>query len=204
MEITDLGKRSVGRFILEVFLVSIFIATVFVVGYYSGLKSGLEFNLEFLPVLTPTPTPPGQSPTDQPEGEALKNQIQSISPKITWGGPELWEALNERRQQLGVNPLRQENELCIIASLRLNELLELEKLDAHKGFANLTERRPDVKWIFEKYNLYEFLISGAKTPQEAVAQWEHTLAHRILLAGGEFVWGCAYASRGFAVVLAAF
>jgi len=128
-----------------------------------------------------------------------------VSPQVSWGGPELWAAVNKRRTELGVNPLSQKDELCTIASIRLNELLDLGKLDGHVGFSNLEERRADLKWIFDKYsNMAEFLAVGGKTPEETVSLWENTLGHKKLLTGGEYVWGCIYAQNTFAVAITAF
>ena len=125
-------------------------------------------------------------------------------PKPSWGGPELWEAVNKRRVELGVNPLKQKDELCTIASIRLNQLLELGKLDGHEGFSKLPETRPDLKWVFDQYNLSEFLVAGASAPTEAVSLWENTLGHKKLLSGGEYSWGCVYAQNGFGVAIAAY
>ena len=121
-----------------------------------------------------------------------------------WGGPELWEVVNKRRIELGVNPMSSREELCTIASIRLNQLLELGKLDAHEGFGKLPEERADIRWIFEKYNLTEFLVSGATSPTEAWALWANTLGPKKQLTGGEYVWGCIYAQNGFAVAIAAY
>ena len=141
------------------------------------------------------------TPTPQP----TKAQKQSAPMSVTWGGPELWSAVNSKRQELGVNPLSQRDELCTIASIRLNELLALGTLDGHEGFSNLQERRPDLGWIFEKYsNVAEFLAMGGQTPGETVSMWENTLGHKKLLAGGEYVWGCIYAQNTFAVAITAF
>ena len=128
---------------------------------------------------------------------------QIVTPKISWGGPELWEAINKRRVEKGVNPLKQRDELCTIASIRLNQLLELGKLDGHAGFVPVLER-DDLKWISEKYNVSEYLIQGYQTPVEAVAAWENTMGHRSLLVGGEYVWGCVYAQNTFGVAIAAY
>lgn len=124
-------------------------------------------------------------------------------PRVTWGGPELWEAVNKRRVEMGVNPLSRRDELCTIASIRLNQLLDLGKLDGHAGFEPTLDRS-DLGWIREKYNMSEFLIVGYLTPAEAVSAWEHTLGHRGLLAGGEYVWGCVYAQNTFGVAIAAY
>lgn len=124
-------------------------------------------------------------------------------PKATWGGVELWNAINKRRVELGVNPLKQLDPLCTIASIRLNQILELGKLDGHTGFVPVLQR-DDLKWISQKYNISEFLIQGYPTPEEAVKAWENTLGHRALLAGGEYVWGCVYAQNTFGVAIAAY
>jgi uncharacterized protein YkwD len=135
------------------------------------------------------------------------NKTQTISTttsaKITWGGPELWTAINKRRVELGVNPLKQMELLCTVASIRLNELLELGKLDGHEGFVPVLERS-DLKDQTEKYNISEFLIQGYPTPDAAVAAWENTMGHKALLAGGEYVWGCVYAQNTFGVAIAAY
>lgn len=143
-----------------------------------------------------------EEPTPAPTPAA--KPVVVATPRPSWGGPELWEAVNKRRTELGVNPMSSRVELCTIAAIRLNQLLELGKLDGHEGFSKMPEARPDLKWIFDKYNISEFLLSGASSPQEAVSLWENTLGHKQLMSGGEYVWGCIYASYGFAVAIAAY
>lgn len=144
------------------------------------------------------------------EGEvrptALPTQsVKKVTQGVSWGGPEMWEAINTKRIGYGVNPLKRSDELCTIASIRLNELLELEKLDGHEGFGNMTQRRPDLNWIFEKYStIAEFLAYGGTTPSETVSLWDNTLGHKKLLNGGEFVWGCVYAQNTFVVAITAY
>lgn len=123
--------------------------------------------------------------------------------KISWGGPELWTQINKRRVENGVNPLAKKDELCTIASIRLNELLDLGKLDGHAGFAPVLDRS-DLKWISEKYNISEFLAQGYSSPEATVKAWEDTLGHKTLVAGGEYVWGCVYSQNTFAVAIAAY
>ncbi len=179
--------------------------TVFLVGYSRGYingKNDSEITFQNLlsdkvssmtkPIETAQPTnKPTVRPTSAPQ-------------KVVWGGPDLWTAVNKARIVNGVNALSQKDEICTIASIRLNELLELGKLDGHAGFSNLAETRTDLKWIFEKYNLSEFLVSGASSATEAVSLWENTLGHKKLLTGGEYVWGCTYAQSGFGVAIAAY
>jgi len=207
---TSINWEDTLKSIFSIFSISI-IVTLFIsvyilglmMGFIAGQKSGREEILAFLnqkakevsPTLSPTPTLQPKPTT---------SIIRSMS-KPKWGGPELWEAVNTRRKELGVNPLQQKDELCTIASIRLNEILELGKLDNHEGFSNMVEKRPDLQWIFEKYStLAEFLAVGGQTPQETVSLWENTLGHKKLLSGGEFVWGCIYAQNTFAVAIAAY
>lgn len=196
------------RIILKVFigvfiavLVSLFLVNLYFLGFRTGFEMGVEKmqrEVKFSEAVnTPSPTP-SFTPSPKPQ------QVHIKPPAPTWGGPDLWEAVNKRRKELGVNPLSTRSELCTIAAIRLSDLLEAGKLDGHEGFSSMPERRPDLKWIFEKYNLSEFLLSGAQSAQEAVSLWENTLGHKKLLSGGEYVWGCIYAQAGFAVAIAAY
>lgn len=176
----------------------------FVGGYNSGISDAKESLVSFVELQaesTPTPVPTN-IPTKVPD---VKVTPRVYIPRAAWGGPELWEEVNKKRQSYGVNPLAQRDELCTIASIRLNELLELGKLDGHEGFSNLSEERPDLEWIFEKYSVVaEFLAMGGETPQETVELWNNTLGHKKLLEGGEYVWGCIYAQNTFAVAITAY
>ena len=181
---------------------------VYLVGVLKGYKVGqadtegrIASIIEQLTLLSASPS----------SSEEFLNPTQIPTPKkttpqsISWGGPELWAAVNKRRTEFGVNPLNQRDELCTIASIRLNEQLELGTLDNHEGFTNLKDRRPDLAWIFEKYaTIAEFLAQGGESAAETVSLWENTLGHRKLLTGGEFVWGCIYAQNTFAVAITAY
>jgi hypothetical protein len=140
---------------------------------------------------------------------ASPNKVSPVKPKPvtyqkpTWGGPDLWMAVNIRRVERGVNPLKQKDELCTVAAIRLNQILDKGSLDAHEGFEP-TLKRDDLAWISKEYNVSEFLISGYATPTESVDAWENTLGHKKLLVGGEYVWGCVYAQNLFGVAIAAY
>ncbi len=189
------------------FLLIIFMAAGggYAYGFIKGLDySGTEFSLfkinlknpftRFISITHPNPTP-----------LIIEKPVYPTNiPRPTWTGPELWEEVNARRREVGVGELQKKEEICTIASIRLNELLELGKLDNHEGFTSLPSRRPELNNIYEKYSLTEFLLSGASSPQEAVSLWENTLGHSKLLKGGEYVWGCIYAQYGFAVAITAY
>jgi uncharacterized protein YkwD len=182
-----------------IFIVAIVvILSAFMVGFSRGFMLGKSqqqvASATTIPSVlsSPTPTP-----------KTVYVPTKSAGTKITWGGPALWEAVNKRRVQLGVGPLSVKDDICTLSSIRLNELLKLGSLDGHAGFSKLAERE-DLKPTFEKYNLSEFLVSGADSPQEAVNLWENTLGHKELLTGGQYVWGCIYAQEGFGVAIAAY
>ncbi len=199
------------RIIFEVFynIFTVFlIVFLIVLAYFLGFKSGeifganklreqfvrLEENVSSKEIARQTPTP-----------LSVKTPVPTARPRIiNWTGPQLWEEVNKARVAHGVGPLKQKDELCTIASIRLNELLELGKLDGHEGFSTLPERRPDLKWIYEQYTIAEFLIAGATSAKDAVDSWLDTLGHSKLLTGGEYVWGCTYAQNGFGVAIAAY
>lgn len=209
----NLASQGAGNIIIKVakvfsgvVLASGFITIVFttylvgfVKGYGTGWNSAERELQKYLSDKVSSTTAPAasQRPVAQPV------IVRPTNPPV-WGGPQLWDAVNKRRVQLGVNPLSIKEEICTIASIRLNQQLDLGKLDGHVGFSNMPTSRPDLKWIFEKYNLSEFLVSGASTPQNAVDMWENTLGHKELLSGGQYVWGCIYAQNGFGVAIAAY
>jgi len=181
-----------------VFLSTILYAT-YSISYSAGYSEGQASQLYIkIPKVNPSPSA-AMTNTPKPTEKA----VAKIN-KVTWGGPELWEEINKGRVRNGVNPLNKKDELCTIASIRLNELRALGKLDGHEGFSKMPDSRPDLKWIFEKYNIAEYLIVGYETPDAAVSAWEHTLGHKSLLAGGEWVWGCVYAQDTYAVAITAY
>ncbi len=182
----------------------VIVLTTFLVGYIKGYAFGKNDQaltdqkaLSQIVSATMRPVPVASvAPSYYPQ--------PTTYPKVTWGGPQLWEAVNKRRVEFGVNPLKEKDELCTIASIRLNQILELGKLDGHVGFSTVLTDRPDLKYIFDQYNISEFLVSGATSPQNAVDLWENTLGHKKLLSGGEYSWGCIYAQDGFGVAIAAY
>lgn len=191
--------------ILFAFVFSVITLTAFVVGYVKGYGFGTADTEKVLQQFVKDKVSATTIPIATPNASASPKIIyQTIQPKVTWGGPQLWDSVNKARAANGVNPLSVREELCTIASIRLNQLLELGKLDGHVGFSNMPTDRTDLKWIFDKYNLSEFLVSGASSPQEAVSLWENTLGHKELLTGGQYVWGCVYAQNGFGVAIAAY
>lgn len=200
-------------YILKVFFVSGAVTlvgvTVFQVSYIKGHNDATQkAQEEFDNLLTQFQN--GQiaiKPTNSATPVSTSRPIATKAPApkpVAWGGPDLWTAVNKRRVELGVNQLSQRDEICTIASIRLNQLLELGRLDGHEGFSTLPEKRPDLKWIYEKYTLTEFLVQGASSAQDAVNLWENTLGHKKLLTGGEYVWGCIYAQNSYGVAITAY
>lgn len=194
---------------ISINLLVVLLIAVYLLGYLQGLTTGQQ-DVESIYLridnLLSLSTPEPQPEADQSLAGTPTSAPKVVSPPpVVWGGPELWGAVNKRRVGFGVNQLSQRDELCTIASIRLNELLDLGNLDGHEGFSNMSERRPDLKWIFERYsNIAEFLALGAESPEETVSLWENTLGHKKLLTGGEYVWGCIYAQNTFAVAITAF
>jgi len=200
--------RGIFKVFASVFLVLIVLSSIYF-SYYLGLQRGILVGKEeYRSALNETKNGKVSSliQTSKPVYVVLPTPVPApvSTSKIIWGGPDLWKAVNKTRVEHGVGELRQKDELCTIASIRLNELLELGKLDGHEGFSNLSERRSDLKWIFERYSISEFLVFGAKSAEEAVDLWLNTLGHKKLITGGEYSYGCIYAQNGFGVAIAAY
>lgn len=133
-----------------------------------------------------------------------KSQTQAQPPSAKtpeFTGVELFAAVNAARKSHGVGELNQKNELCTVASIRLNQQLELGKLDNHAGFNAVLEKYKDQL----PYNrIAENLAEGYNSAAETVTAWEGSPGHAVLLKDGSFVWGCTAANHGFAVLIAAF
>jgi len=190
---------------LLAFVFFVVVLSAFLIGYIQGYGFGKtnteSFFQRFLAGYVSSTTKPIGTPSSSPRPYVKP----SVAPKtVSWGGPQLWEAVNKRRVELGVNPLSVREELCTIASIRLNQLLTLGSLDGHEGFSKMPTDRPNLKPIFDKYNISEFLVSGTTSPQNAVDLWENSLGHKQLVSGGQYVWGCIYAQSGFGVAIAAY
>ena len=208
---------SVVRVFLTIILAVLFVIIlggVYTVGFYQGVQIGQSETENYysfqvsslLDAFTKSqvqPTPVIAQKID--ETSVIPSSDFGYIRNSDWGGPDLWNAVNKRRQELGVNSLNQRDDLCTIASIRLNELLELGKLDGHEGFSNMTERRPDLENILDRYStVAEFLAAGGDSAEQTISMWENSLGHRKLLTGGEYVWGCIYAQNSFAVAITAF
>ncbi len=189
------------RSLVKSLLVSAVMILMLLIGYCLGLGQKSEFKQTPAPVPIPLP-----SPTPKPIQTIPKPQSQPVQRKTTFSGPELWEVVNKRRVENGVGRLERNDEICSIASFRLNQLLERGSLDNHAGFNELWQNESSqYYWIFQKYDIWEYIVyvpSG--TAETAADWWENTLGHKTLLDGGQFTIGCTYAQNGFGVAIAAF
>lgn len=147
-------------------------------------------------------------PTEEviPTATITPSRVPTPKPVVHFTGPQLFDAVNQKRREYGVNPLGHNDDLCSLASFRLNQLLPANSLDNHKGFVDLAnDPNSPFAWLFDKYNIAEFLVLIPDGPaQDAVAAWDDTLGHRILLNGGQYTIGCTYAQRGIGVALAGY
>lgn len=200
------------RPVTKIFLlvtVSVFFVLTLILVYILGLVSGYDAGQDdtqkhFLSLISQRSLSPAPTRTKKVTLTPTFAQ-KSAKLNVSWEGPELWETINSKRIELGVDPLKTRSELCTIASIRLNELLELGKLDNHEGFSNMPQRRPDLKWIFDDYSkIAEFLAVGGNTSEETISLWQNTPDFRKLLDGEEYVWGCVYAQNTFAVAITAY
>lgn len=118
-------------------------------------------------------------------------------------GVQLWQKIQQYRRQHGVPEFKQDNSLCTIASIRINQLIQLEKLDDHQGFEPLVQEYQEKNKI--SFNqVAENILSGYPTPQQAIQAWDGSLGHQALMQDGSYVWACAAANHGYAVLVAAY
>ncbi len=127
-------------------------------------------------------------------------QQSATTKQPTYTGQDLWLAVQNYRRAHQLPLLEQSNELCTVASIRVNELLELGKLDNHDGFDaradQFFERNPG--WT----SINENIASGYETAVQVVEWgWDQSLGHQALIQSREYPKGCAAANAGFAVLI---
>ena len=128
-------------------------------------------------------------------------QITSSKPQESpFTGQELWDAVQNYRQSHALPLFQKSNELCTVASIRVNQLLELGKLDNHAGFTPLSEQffkdHPD--WSAINENIAAGYQSGVQTVEWG---WDQSLGHQALIQSREFPLACAAANYGFSVLV---
>lgn len=146
---------------------------------------------------------PQTSKTNPTTQKTKSSSSATPTPTSYYTGTQLWQEIQAYRRQHGVPEFQQDNVLCTIASIRVNQLLELGKLDDHNGFEPLINQYRD-KGYLTHTNIAENILSGYPTASAAVAGWDSSLGHQALLKDGSYVYGCAAANSGFAVLIAAF
>lgn len=142
---------------------------------------------------------PDFSNTYEQSGQAALPPTVSEQPP-SYTGEDLWQAVQNYRRAQNLPEFTQSNELCTVASIRVNELLELGKLDNHDGFdarsEQFFERNPT--WT----SINENLASGYQTAVQVVEWgWDQSLGHKALIQSREFPSACTAANRGFAVLI---
>lgn len=136
--------------------------------------------------------------TRAPQPLIQTNTQKSSRPTFT--GQDLWKAVQNYRNSHSLPAFEQSNELCTVASIRVNELLELGKLDNHDGF----KRRSDE--FFERNpgwtSINENIAAGYQTAVQTVEWgWDQSLGHQALIQSREFPKACAAANSGFSVLV---
>lgn len=139
-----------------------------------------------------------------PQNKTFNQNPSPITPTPDYyTGVELWQEIQKYRREHGVPEFKQDNTLCTIASIRVNQLIELGKLDDHQGFNPLIQEYKQQGRI--RFNqVAENILYGYPTAQAAIQAWDSSLGHQALMQDGSYVWACAAANHGFAVLIAAF
>jgi uncharacterized protein YkwD len=151
------------------------------------------------------PVPPVNvsSITATPTPAETKKPTPTPSPISYYTGAELWQEVQQYRREHGIPEFKQDNVLCTITSIRVNQLLTLNALDDHNGFSPSIERFRENGQLTHN-NVAENILSGYPTATEAIKGWDSSLGHQSLMLDGSYVYACVSANSGFAVLVAAY
>lgn len=133
-------------------------------------------------------------------GSVVLPENNQIPKEFKYTGQDLWQAVQNYRRAHRLPEFKQSNELCTVASIRLNEQIELGRLDNHDGFSARADEFFDDHQDWS--NLNENLASGYDTAVQVVEWgWDQSLGHQALIKSQEFPKACAAANHGFAVLI---
>ncbi|MCD8485120.1 CAP domain-containing protein [Candidatus Woesebacteria bacterium] len=139
--------------------------------------------------------------TDTVSPQTAQTQSQApVQARPTYTGEDLWAAVQAYRRAHSLPEFQQSNELCTVASIRLNEQLELGRLDNHDGFDARADQffADHPSWT----NINENLAAGYSTAVQAVEWgWDQSLGHKALIQSREYPYACTAANHGFAVLI---
>lgn len=136
----------------------------------------------------------------EPTFTSTNTPEQTTTTRPTFTGEDLWKAVQDYRRAHNLPEFALSTELCTVASIRLNEQLELGRLDNHDGFdARANE-------FFEQHpgwtNINENLAAGYQTATQTVEWgWDQSLGHKALIQSRDYPKACAAANAGFAVLI---
>jgi uncharacterized protein YkwD len=132
-------------------------------------------------VASPPPRPPGAQ-------------------RATFTGQDLWTAVQNYRSAHQLPLFAMSTELCTVASIRVNQLLELGKLDNHAGFQPLSDEffKEHSGWTAINENIAAGYQSAVQTVEWG---WDQSLGHQALIQSREFPKACAAANSGFSVLV---
>ena len=122
---------------------------------------------------------------------------KTVAPTFNYTGDDIFRVINEYRRGVNVGELSLDPNLCYLSSLRLSQLLDLGKLDAHQGFIDFD---PANRFKYERVG--EDLAFGYGSARETVDAWEKSPGHNLVLKDPVNTLGCVASNRGYAVFIA--
>ncbi len=204
------------RFALIVaFLVLVLVGELVAAGYFLVRQSSYSPAPTVIPLpapvaTAPSPTPtraPTSSPTPPPRQLAPASPAARQAPKppppktYNYTSDDLWKALADYRSAHRRYQFNKDDRLCAVAQDRLQQLLKLGTLDAHKGFKErFSNDEAFLQVGFAKVG--ENLASGFETAVKVIEWgWDtSTEGHREAQLSDEYTHACIATSQGISVL----
>lgn len=140
------------------------------------------------------------------------NSLNPVPVQKEFYDSELWETVNKKRKEKGVDELISNSWTCSVATIRLNANLKI----GNGGFDNTSIDKviDEVLKPFEKTPppekedpipdfFVEFLNYGANL-EEVINSWENNMGSKELFTGKKYKYGCVAAQDGYGLVITAY
>lgn len=133
------------------------------------------------------------------QNQVEKSKSSTEKSTTTAGRSDLWQTVNEYRQNHGLAAFIKDEVLCELVRTRLGELQGRGGLDDHAGFRSRTDHYLNEKGYRK---LAENTSQGYTSAVEVLGGWHSSIGHRSLLEATDLDRGCAASGGGFAVLIA--
>lgn len=124
------------------------------------------------------------------------NSTPIVATLPTFTGQEVFDRVNRYRTDNGLNEVKLDDRLCNNLAQRYFDIKQgIEENVAHAKFDEWVKKN-----VPSNFSVGEDFASG-QTVEDLIKAWEGSPGHRLSLLNKDYIYGCAYASEGYGIMI---